>query len=350
MPLLTKVSVCPPPCGRGSVLGLGIVLACATLSAGPAEFGQQELRAALAERGITLSVSTELNLDQPETFHISSVTSTSARISGGDLRGLMYGLIEASEQIRANGKLVATTAEPGLRLRAVRVAPLDTDLAVAGFYSVDKWTKFFQLLARNRVNRATLVLPSEKWEEDRIRVLSSLAKDYGVDFLVGVRGILGSRALGTQLHKMLTDCVLVRGVQIEVGREPVEFYRTVVFPALAGAGRRLTLDLRGAETRSDVLLAADAAGIVLDVASRTSAAALGNPFHSTVSPESEADPVRSRLNVLAGAGATGFEVDLAGVNIENYDRVYWTWGRLGYDYRTPGMSAGKPAPAKSNKK
>jgi hypothetical protein len=326
---------------------LGALLSATALLAGPSEFGQQELRAAMAERGITLNVTTELNLDQPETFHISAVTSTSARISGGDLRGLMYGLIEAAEQIRTAGKLSATNGEPGLRLRSVRVAPLDTDLVVLGFYSVDRWSKFFQMLARNRVNRATLVLPPEKWEGDRIRVLSMLAKDYGVDFAMGVRGAPGPR-FNVQLRKMLTECVLVRGVELEVGREPVDFFRTNVFPALAEAGRRVTLDLRGIEARPDVLRAAAAAGIVLDVASRTSAAALGNPFHSIAAPESEAATVHARLNIVASAGATGFEVDLAGVNIENYERVYWTWGRSGYDYRTPGMSAGK-ATAKNKK-
>jgi hypothetical protein len=311
------------------------------LLAGPTDFGQQELRAALAERGITLNITTELNLDPPETFHISSVTSTSARISGGDLRGLMYGLLEAAEQIRMTGKLKVTTGEPGLRLRAVRVAPSDTDMVVLGFYSLERWTKFFELLARNRVNRATLVLPPEKWESDRIRVLSTLAKSYGVDFAVGVRGMLGSLTLYTRLREMLDDCVLVRGVEMEVGREPVDFFRTVVFPALQESGRRVTLDLRGIDARPDVLRAAQAAGVVLDVASRSEAAALGSPFHSIVPPESEADPVRARLNVLAGSGSTGFEVDLAGVNIAAYERIYWNWGRLGYSFTRPEMSAGK---------
>ena len=201
----------------------------------------------MAERGLVLDITTELNLDQPETFHISSVNSTSARISGGDLRGLMYGLLEAAEQIRTTGKLTATTAEPGMRLRAVRIAPSDADLASPGFYTTDRWLKFFQMLARNRVNRATLVLPPEKLEGDRIRVLSTLARDHGVDFNIGIRTMLGPRTLYTQLRKMLSECVLVRGVQIEVGREPVEYFRTVIFPALQESGRRVTLDLRGGE-------------------------------------------------------------------------------------------------------
>ena len=329
------------------------VLACVTLCAGPTEFGQQELRAALAERGINMNVSTELNLDQPETFHISSVNGTSARVSGGDLRGLMYGLIEAAEQIRASGKLSVAIGEPGMRLRAVRITPMDTDLATSGFYATDRWLKFFQLLARNRVNRATLVLPPEKFEGDRIRFVSTLARDHGVDFHIGVRTTLGPRTLTAQLHKMLSECVLVRGIQIEVGRESIEFYRTVIFPAVQEAGRRVTLDLRGAEARPDVWRAAEAAGIATEIAGRSSEATFGSPFHSVVTAQSvatEVDAVRGRLNILSSTGATGFEVELAGPNIENYERVYWTWGRLGYDYRSPGMSAGKPQPKSTGKK
>ena len=163
----------------------------------------------------------------------------------------------------------------------------------------------------------------------------------------GARGQLGPR-FGTQLRKMLSECVLVRGVEVEVGREAVDYYRTNVFPAMVEAGRRVTLDLRGIDARPDVLRAAIAAGTVLEVAGRTSVAAQEQLFHSVMSPETELATVRARLNILASAGATGFEVDLAGVNIEGYERVYWAWGRSGYDHRTPGMSAGK-ATAKSKK-
>jgi hypothetical protein len=316
------------------------------------EFGQQELRAAITERGLTINFETELNLDQPETFHITAVSPTSIRLSGGDLRGLMYGLLEAAEQIRTAGQVSSVTSEPGLRLRAVRIAPSDSDVAAPGFYAIDRWTKVFQMLARNRINRATLVLPPERLEGDRIRVLSVLAHDYGVDFMLGIRTALGPRTLYAQLRKLLSECVLVRGVQIEVGREPIDFYRTVLFPALQESGRRVTLDLRGTDARPDVLRAAVAAGVVLEIASRSSGAALGKPFHSVVAAQSvaaELDPVRARLTILASSGSTGFEVDLAGPNVENYERVYWAWGRLGYDFRTPGMSAGK-AQSKTGKK
>jgi hypothetical protein len=298
-----------------------------------------------------MTIETELNLDQPETFHITAVNPTSVRVSGGDLRGLMYGLIEASEQIRTAGQITTASGEPGLRLRAVRIVPSDAELMAPGFYLTDRWMKFFQMLARNRMNRATLVLPPERLESDRIRILSTLARDHGIDFAIGVRAVLGPRTLYTQLRKMLSECVLVRGVQIEVGREPAEFFRTVIFPALQESGRRVTLDLHGGDARPDVLRAAQAAGVVLDVASRS--AAIASPVHSVLAAQSiaaEIDAVRTRINILASSGSTGIEVDL-GPNVENYERVYWAWGRQGYAYLTPGLSAGKAAPkSKSGKK
>ena len=92
------------------------VLLLATVSmraAGPVDFGKAELDAAVAERKLKLHVDTELSLDPPETFRITLYKTGLARVTGGDLRGLMYGLIEASEQIRATGRLKASQRKTG---------------------------------------------------------------------------------------------------------------------------------------------------------------------------------------------------------------------------------------------
>lgn len=332
---------------------LAAALACVSLTAGPADFGQQEFRAALAERGLTISVETELNLDPPETFHITVRSPTLVRISGGDLRGLMYGLIEAAEQLREKGALSTTQGAPGMALRAVRIAPSDAELGAPNFYSLDRWTTFFRMLARHRVNRVTLVLPPARFEADRLRTLSQIAHEHAVDLVLGVRGPLGDRLLYTQLRRILDQCVLIRGVQVEADREPVDYFRSIVFPALQEAGRRVTLDLRGAEARPDVLRAAVAAGVTLSVASRTAAGALNRAFHSVADAASvvpDTDPVRARIAALATAGATGFELNLPGPNIETYERVYWAWGCQGYAYRSPSLTTGKAKAKAATKK
>ncbi|MEO8098774.1 MAG: hypothetical protein ABI811_13815 [Acidobacteriota bacterium] len=331
------------------------LMSCMCLYAGPVDFGKSELQTALGARGMVMSIETEINLDQPETYRIAVVKGASVRVSGGDLRGLMYGLIEASEQIRNEGKFTAKSAQPGLSHRGVRLAASDADLAQPAFYSTDRWLAFYQMLARNRVNRFTLVLPSERMELDRIRFLSRTANEFGVDFVLGVRPPLGNRSLYAQLRKVLDECVLVRGIEVQIGREPVEFFRTVVFPALQESGRRVALDLHGAETRPDVIRAAKAMGLVLDVTGRASSAPAdfkSLDFHALIAADAavpEADPVRTRLTSIANTGAAGFEIDLPGPNIENYERTYWAWGRLGYDHLSPTLGVGSP-PAKANKK
>lgn len=330
-----------------SLIRIALALTLASVSfAGPVEFGQQELRAAMNERGLTLGVETEINLDQPETFRIATVRTTSIRISGGDLRGLMYGLMEAAEQIRNTGGVTAHAGAPGFAIRSIRIAPLDSDLTNT-FYNSDRWIKFFAMTAKNRINRVVLVLPLERLEYDRIRYLSQVARDYGVDFHIGIRGPLENRPVAGYLRKLLDDCVLIRGIEVEVSREPVDYFRSQVFPAIQATGRRVTLSLRGTEPRPDVLRAAVAAGVVLAIPARSFTASQGRPFYTPIPAQGvpiDVDPVRARLAVLMAAMAEGFEIELSTTNVENYERLYWAWGRQSYDYRTPGITAGKAAP------
>ena len=69
-----------------------LVLAAFSLrAAGPVDFGNAELNAAVADRKLKLHVDTELSLNPPETFSITLYKTGMARITGGDLRGLCTG-------------------------------------------------------------------------------------------------------------------------------------------------------------------------------------------------------------------------------------------------------------------
>ncbi len=61
-------------------------------AAGPVEFGLREYDAAVAARNLKWKVKYELTLDPPETFRIEPYKAGGAHVTGGDLRGLMYGL------------------------------------------------------------------------------------------------------------------------------------------------------------------------------------------------------------------------------------------------------------------
>jgi hypothetical protein len=136
-----------------------LLAAVSARAAGPVEFGKTELDAALAERKLKLHIDTELNLDPPETFSITLYKTGMLRITGGDLRGLMYGLIEASEQIRANGKLKATSGTPATAVRGVRMTLRSYDLSQVWFASVAQLREYFQMVAGDLLNLICLLIP-----------------------------------------------------------------------------------------------------------------------------------------------------------------------------------------------
>jgi hypothetical protein len=270
-------------------------------AAGPVDFGDAELNAALAERKLKLHVDTELNLDPPETFSITLYKTGMVRITGGDLRGLMYGLIEASEQIRATGKLKATSGKPATAVRGVRMTLRSYDLTQPWFTSDAHWRNYFQTLARARLNRLSLMISFADADIEHLRMLSETATEYGVDFVLGIRHLEGdAQQVYARLRGILDTCPLIRGVEIEAGDESVQVYQEGVFKALRESGRRVTLDLRNVDDRPDLARAASSSGTPLS--------------------------------------AAGFEMEAPGPDfLGDHRQVYWNNGRTSYDaaYEVP---------------
>jgi hypothetical protein len=272
-----------------------LLAAVSVRAAGPVDFGNAELNAALAEHKLKFHVDTELNLDAPETFSITLYKTGMVRVTGGDLRGLMYGLIEASEQIRANGKLKATSGKPATAVRGVRMTLRSYDLTQPWFTSDADWRAYFQTLARSRLNRISLMISLAEADIERLRILSETAAEYGVDFVLGIRHLEGDpQVLYAHLRGILDNCPLIRGIQIEAGDEPLQLYQEGVFRALRESGRRVMLDLRNVGDRPDLARA------------------------------------------MAGSGAPlstpGFEMDAPGPDfLGDHRQIYWTNGRTSYD-------------------
>jgi hypothetical protein len=278
-----------------------LLAAVSVRAAGPVDFGNAELDAALAERKLKLHVDTELNLDRPETFTITLYKTGATRITGGDLRGLMYGLVEASEQIRATGKLKTTSGKPATAVRGVRMTLRSYDLAQPWFTSNADWRAYFQTLARSRLNRISLMMSLAEADIERLRILSETATEYGVDFVLGIRHLEGDpQEVYARLRGILDHCPLVRGVQIEAGDESVQLYQEGVFRALRESGRRVMLDLRNVADRPDLVRAASTSGTPLS--------------------------------------APGFEMDAPGPDfMGDHRQIYWNNGRASYDaaYEVP---------------
>ncbi|MEK7403543.1 MAG: hypothetical protein AAB225_00400 [Acidobacteriota bacterium] len=321
-------------------------LLAAALSAwaGPVEFGLAEVQRAIAARGLRpnlFRLRTELTMDPPESFRIQP-----GLVTGGDLRGLMYGLLEAAAQIRETGRLRAASGKPVTPMRGIRYFLHNRDLEEEWYYSRDYWQEYLAMLARNRFNRFNLVFahqtnylapPYPFWlaldefpeirapgltqlERERnlemLRFISQTATEHGIDFTLGVwehniqprmtpttvgltRENIGPYSYAA-LRKVLAACSSIRSVQMRTNSESgipadqqVEFYRDHVFRAIRDAGRRVVLDLRGWILTGGMGEAAKSAGVPLRMSSKYWGEHLGRPYQPA-----ETWPSYSYINFL----------------------------------------------------
>ncbi len=308
---------------------LCFLMAALPLAAGPVEFGLAEFRRAIEDRRLNperFRIRTEITREDPESWRIEAT-----RISGGDLRGVMYGLLAAAEQIRLRGALSPARGQPATAMRGIRVFVHNQELEQSWYYSHDYWRDFFAMLARNRFNRFNLVFahqtsylapPYPFWLEvngfpevrvaglgqpqrtrnlDMLRFISQTASDHAIDFTLGIwehnvqpgmrasvegltRANIGPYSYGA-LKKLLAACPAIRGVQMRTNAESgippdfqLEFYRDWVWRAMAETGRRVTLDLRGWAMRPGMLEAAAGSGVPLRLSAKYWAEDLGRPY------------------------------------------------------------------------
>jgi hypothetical protein len=296
-----------------------------TAVAGPVEFGRSELERAFSARGLKpAAIDITLTPGVPESYSI-----TPTRISGGDERGLMYGLLEAAGQVRATGRVAYAKAAPANNIRGIRYFIHNRDLEEDWYYSREYWTSYFAMLARNRFNRFNLVFahstaylapPYPFWfdvprfpevkahgttaaEQHRnlamLRFISDTAAAHGVDFTVGIwQQIARSHQISSvdglthanlgpycyaALKKLLAECPNIRTVQMRINPESgiskedqLAFYRDYVFRAIREAGR--TFDLRAWAIASTMAKVAREMGLPLRVSAKYWAEHMGRPY------------------------------------------------------------------------
>src|SRR5579884_3197201 len=182
---------------------------CASAAyAGPVDFGMAELNAAIAARNFKYKpkIMAELDIQPPETFRIEPYAAGGGHITGGDLRGLMYGLLEAADQMRTSGKLKSTHGSPALNLRGVRI---EAKPDAPWFTSQEFWQTYFSGMARGRLNRLELAFASapEPGSSPAIRMIAEMAQQYGVDLAVGLG--VGNPAV---VEELLAKCPNLRAV------------------------------------------------------------------------------------------------------------------------------------------
>lgn len=324
--------------------------------AGPVEFGSEEFERALAQRGLSpTSIVLEKKLinGKPECFTISGRT-----ISGSDERGLMYGFLEAADQVRSKGGVSNTSGCPAVAMRGIRIFLHNHDLEQQWYYSRECWDQYFAMLARDRFNRFNLVFahqmdylapPYPFWlslpdfpeirvpglsDEQRAKNLEMLeyisqdAADHGIDFTLGVwehnyengmvKGITREN-IGPYSHEALKTilhlCPGIRSVQMRTNEESgipkedrLHFYRDYIFTAIRDAGHPVYLDLRAWDVGKEMVEAAEQVGVPARISTKYWAEYVGRPYQPA-----ETFPGYSYVNFLEKPQSHPFYWELWGL-------------------------------------
>jgi hypothetical protein len=298
-----------------------------TAWAGPVDFGKQELSRAVAARKllpVQARVLTEVTADAAESFRILP-----GQVSGGDIRGLMYGLIEAAEQVRDHGLLAPLRGSPAIRIRGVRLQVQASDLQADWYNSSAWWQEFCATLARDHFNRLNVTYGQGAEVAGRnlemLRVISQTATDYALDFTLGIGAEMKDDG---SLKRLLAACPTVRGVQ-------VSSYRGWLIRTVQEAGRRVILECPESDLTRE--LARETSVPLRATKKYSGEAALGpNDVVLTLEATDNPDSVRKTVVDIYESGYAGFEIDAPAEPAGEGSRLFYVlWGRLGYNPKTP---------------
>jgi hypothetical protein len=311
-------------------LPISLLLSAVCAFAGPVDFGVAELNAAIAARDFKYKprVMAELDTEAPETFRIEPYAAGGGHITGGDLRGLMYGLLEAAEQMRTTGHLKATHGVPALALRGIRVT---ADPQAPWFTAVPQsdefWNRYFAGMAHDRFNRLEVVFESTPAPAafPALRSIAQTAAQYGVDVAIGF-GVPDVSAI----ERLLASCPSVRVVVLHHPEEMAN--APALFRILRDAGRRVVLELPDNPNTAGLIEAAGREGTPLRLFSAFTGTA-SNPqprdWYWEMDPAQGSDAV----NTISGAG---FEI---AATLDEQRRPALDpiadWGRSGYNRSQP---------------
>ena len=283
----------------------------------------------------SLSVEAHQGHGKPESFTISRPHAGVVRVTGGDAVGLAYGIYELLAQIETKGPdgVTPVEREAAVRKRGMTAFLYNQQLESVWLYDRAYWERYFELLARSRLNYFTLVFghqtsylappfpflmevpgyervrPIGLTAADRqrnlemLRTISELAEEWGIRFIFGIwqqhAHLYGKNLVeGLQyqdlfdycpkaLALILKACPKIRGVQfrmnIESGIEENDqnrFY-TGMAKAIRESGREVDVDFRAKGLRPETVESALALGIKPIVSTKYWREHMGMPFHGT---------------------------------------------------------------------
>lgn len=303
---------------RWSISVLGLLAGLAAGAASPVDFGRREFESAAEAKGLKperFRIVTEQSMVLPaDGFSIQGNL-----IRGGNLRGIMYGLLEAAAQVRASGRLRQVKASPALAVRGVRwLAPLPEDPE-----------PLFRSLARARFNR--FVAAAEGASADALKRAAEAAASHGLDFGVAAGAVPPPQSLIAAIPALKF---------IEV--EPTE----ANLAEITRAGRLITLDLDGAKLSDEGFKAAQASRLPLQVIVRPGvygdylrkpevserSRPWGVIWRLKIAGAAGPRTVRSAVSWLARGQSQGFELEVRSIPAPFFFEI---WGRLAYHPEEP---------------
>ena len=296
---------------------------------GPVDFGMAELKSVIEERGLnpnSFKVSVEYSMALPaEGFQIQGLI-----IRGGSRRAVMYGLLEAADQLRERKSLAGMKAAPKFDIRAVRLV---ADAEMLARPEKD-WNELFTKLARARFNRLRLEMPALSTErEQRLARIAHLAEEHAVDLALNLDEIDASLLL-----KLLGESIAFKAVQVP----PTAVQAAMT--TLSEAGRYVSLDVAAESLTSEVRQAAQELHVpLLGLSTSPTAAAPHIWLASLTAPDS--------LQTLASSEAAGFEAGPLPAHWNTVDHQLGSWSALAFtEERGKAASRESSAQPKSTKK
>ena len=332
-----------------TISGSGAPIAHRALSRLKAELERRHLRVR-AVAGSEQPKSGELLLDlrvdptisnQPQAFSIHKSEQRGQRllaVAGSDDTGLAYGIFEVLGQIEVSqAPLFAAIANsrraPAVKIRSVAMFLYNRELERDWFFSEEFWTRYFELLARSRLNQFTLIFghqtsylaPLFPFMVDvpgyeRVKVpdysaadrrqnlkalqrISILAGEWGVRFVLGIwqqhahrygRNMVEGLSYEDlfdyspkALAALLKECPGIQGVQFRMNSESgiseddQDRFFTAMARATQSVGRPLWIDYRAKGLRSETVSSAQALGIRPVVSTKYWREHMGLPYHGT---------------------------------------------------------------------
>jgi hypothetical protein len=309
-----------------ALLSTALFLPAHSSAAGPVEFGQSELQKVIEERGLnarSFHVAVEYSLVLPaDGFQIQGLI-----IRGGSRRGVMYGLLEAADQLRERKTLAAVKATPRFEIRSTRLRAGDDVLA----RPEREWRDLFAALARARFSRLRLEMRELTAERSlRLAKIAPLAEEHAIDLALSLEEIDPPLLL-----KLLGESIVFKAVQVPPGAA------ATAVTTLSEAGRYVTLDVAADAMTVELIKTAQELRVPLLSLSK-SASGTGPYLWLTqlAAPES--------LQTLTAAGAAGFEAGPLSVNWTGLEHQLGGWSSLAFNEER-GRAATSSQPASKKK-